>query len=274
MQRLHQQVLRNVKQDVMRDLGECEDADWDCSACLDADDTKFTEKTSVALTICAMSCNGIADCGLPHELKPHELQPCRLKNIPDACFPDCDGVSPALPLLLCPNPADIDNPRSSTFLLLHRSQPTPTEPHLTPFLVTRCEPSEPALQFHAVLCCSCPGHTAHLVQQQSPTTRANSRRDVPEMLFALWSLQQIGESEFNEVKHGVKRGHILRFDGGKENCLPPGIQPGSRYLVTAATDFCFNVSGPILAPIAPLTAESYPADGVPLVVIRKSPIAR
>jgi hypothetical protein len=271
MQRLHQQVLRNAKQDVMRDLGECEDAEWDCSACVDADDAKFTEKTPVALTICSMNCNGIADCGLPHELKPHELQPCRLKNIPDACFPDGDGVPPALPLLLCPNPADIDNPRSSTFLLLHCSQPTPTEPHLTPFLVTRCETSEPALQFHAVLCDSRPGHTAQLVQSflsQKPPPLVFGN-----VAFAFWSLALNG-SKFSEQKHGVKRGHILRFDGGEGNSLPPGMQPGSRYLVTAATDLCFNVSGPILAPISPLTAESYPTDGAPLVVIRKSPIAR
>jgi hypothetical protein len=218
MQRLHQQVLRNAKQDVMRDLGECEDSEWDSPTAALAltlmIDAKFTEKTPVALTICAMSCNGIADCGLPHELKPQELQPCRLKNIPDACFSDCDGVSPALPLLLCPNPADIDNPKSSTFLPLHRSQPTPTEPHLTPFVVTRCEPSPPALQFHAVLCDSRSGHTAQLVQsflsQQPPPLVFGN------VAFAFWSLALNG-FKFSERKHGVRNGHILRFDGGEGN---------------------------------------------------------
>jgi hypothetical protein len=275
MQRLHQQVIRNAMQDVKRDLGVIEGEEWDCSACDDADDAKFTEKSPVALTICAMNCNGIADCGSPHELKPHALQRCRLKNIPDACFPDwktdCDSLCPMLPLLLSPNPADIDRPDSSTFLLLRCSQPMPTEPHLTPFVVTRRDPSEPALQFHAVLCDSRPGHTAQLVesflsQKPPPLVRGN-------LAFAFWSLALNG-SKFSEQKHGVKNGHILRFDGGEENSLPPGMQPGSRYLVTAATDFSFNICGPILAPHSPLTAESYPADGAPLVVIRSSPIAR
>jgi hypothetical protein len=271
MERLLGRVIENVKSDVVRDLGACEDAEWDCSACDGADDAKFTEKTPVALTICAMNCNGIADCGSPHELKPHELQPCRLKSIPDACFHDCDGVSPALPLLLSPNPADIDRPDSSTFLLLRCLPPIPTEPHLTPFVVTRCDPSEPALQFHAVLCDSRPGHTAQLVesflsQKPPPLVCGN-------VAFAFWSLALNG-SKVSERKHGVKNGHILRFDVGEENSLPPGIQPGSRYLVTAATDFCFNICGPILVPISPLTAEAYPADGAPLVVIRRSPIAR
>jgi hypothetical protein len=274
MQRLHSRVIENVKSDVVRDLGACEDAEWDCSACDDADDPKFTENAPVALTIRTMDSKGVTDCGVAHELKPHALKPCRLTNIPAGCFPDCDGVSPALPLLLCPNPADIDNSKSSTFLLLHCLQPAPTEPHLTPFVVTRCEPSEPALQFHAVLCRSWPGHTARLVQsflsqQPPPIVRANARGEFPELSFAFWSLQSRGQG-FKEEKHGVKSGHILRF----ENSLPPGIQRGSRYLVTNATDFCFNICGPILTPISPLTAEAYPGDVAPLVVIRRSPIGR
>jgi hypothetical protein len=277
MQRLHSRVIENVKSDVVRDLGACEDAEWDCSACDAADDVKFTENAPVALTVLTMDSNGIADCGLPHYLKPHALQQCRLKNIPPGFFPDCDGVSPALPLLMCPNPAD-NNPKASTFLLLHCFRLAPAVPHLSPFLVTRCEPSEPALQFHAVLCDSRPGRTAPLVnefllQKPPPIIRANRRGEFPELSFAFWSLQSRDQC-FIEFRHGVKPGHILRFDGGEENRLPPGIKPGSRYFVTSATDFSFNICGPIVTPISPLTAESYPADGAPLVVIRRSPIGR
>lgn len=271
MERLLGRVIENVKSDVVRDLGACEDAEWDCSACDDADDAKFTENVPVALTIRTMDSNGMMDCGVAHELKPYALKPCRLKNIPAGCFRDCDGVSPALPLLLSPNPADIDRPDSSTFLLLRCLPPMPTEPHLTPFLVTRCDPSEPALQFHAVLCCSRPGHTAQLVQSflsQKPPPLVHGN-----VAFAFWSLVLNG-SKFSERKRGVKNGHIVRFDGGEGNSLPPVIQSGSRYLVTAATDFSFNICGPILVPISPLTAESHPGDGAPLVVIRRSPIAR
>jgi hypothetical protein len=285
MQRLHSRVIENVKCDVVRDLGACEDAEWDCSACDAADDVKFTENAPVALTVRTMDSNGIADCGLPHYLKPHVLQPCRLKSIPPGCFPDSDGVSPASPLLMCPNPAATGDYVSSTFLLLHGPQPPPTVKHLTPFLVTRCEPSEPALQFHAVFCDSRPGNTAPLVnaflflhsragcQTAQFVNEWLSRREPPSargvFSFAFWSLQCC-EDEFTEVKHGVKSGHILRFDGE----LPPGIQPGSRYLVTDAKPFSFNICGPIVTPISPLTAESYHADSAPLVVIRSSPIAR
>jgi hypothetical protein len=278
MERLHRQVIENVKSNVMRHLGACEDAEWNCSACTDAHDSKFTENVPVALTICTMDSNGVMDCGIAHELKPHVLKPCRLKSIPAGCFPDRDGVSPALPFLLCPNPADIDNPKSSTLLLLHCLQPALTEPHLKPFVVTRCEPSEPALQFHAVLCRSCPGHTAQLVQsflsqQPPPIVRANALGEFPELSFAFWSLQSRDQG-FKEFKHGVKKGHIVRFDGGEENRLPPRIKRGSHYLVTDHKDFSFSICGPILTPTSPLTAEAYPADDAPLVVIRRSPIGR
>jgi hypothetical protein len=278
MQRLHQRILDNVRQDIMRDFGACEVEEWDCSACSDADDCKFTEKAPVALPICTINCNGIADCGTAHDLKPHSLKFCRLKNIPTGCFPDSDGVSPASPLLLCPNPADIDTPDSSTFLLLHCSQPTPTAPHLTPFLFTRCEPCEPALEFHAVMCHSRPGHTAQLVksflsQQQPPGIRANSLGEFPSLSFGFWSLKRHG-SEFTELKHAVKNGHILCCGGGEENIFPPGMKPGSRYIVINAKDFSFDVCGPILSPISPLTPESYLIDDAPLVVIRRSPVGR
>ncbi len=277
MRQTHQQILDNVRQGIMRDLLTCENEEWDCSTCSDADDAKFTENAPVALTIRTMDSNGISDCGVPHELKAHALKPCRLSSIPALCFSDCDGLSPTLPLLICPNPADVSNSKSSTFLLLHCSQPMPTQPQLTPFVVTRCEPSEPALQFHAVLCNSRPGHTAQLVksflsQQPPPFIHTNARGESPDLSFAFWSLQS-DDQVFKEFKHGVKSGHILRFEGGEENPLPPEMKSGSRYLVTIATDFSFNVCGPILTPILPLTAESYPADDAPLV-IRRSPIAR
>jgi hypothetical protein len=281
MQRLLSRVVENVKIDVVRDLGACEDVDWDCRACDDADDSKFTENAPVALTIRTMDSNGMADCGVAHELKPYALKRCRLTSIPASCFPDCDGVSPALPLLICPNPADISNPKSSTFLLLHCSQPIPTEQHLTPFVVVRCEPS-PAVAFYAVLCSSRPGHTAHLVQsfrskQSPPIIRANARGESPELSFAFWSLES-DDQGFKEFKHGVKSGNILRFQGGKEGAglgwLPPGIKRGSRYLVTDHKDYSFTICGPILTPISPLTADSYPGNHAPPVVIRRSPIGR
>jgi hypothetical protein len=278
MERLHIRVIENVKSDVIRDLGACENKDWDCSACDDADDSKFTENAPVALTICTIDSNGIMDCGVAHELKPHSLKPCCLRNIPARCFPDCDGVSPALPLLICPLPsADIRNPKSksSTFLLLQCSQSTPTEEaHLTPLLVTRCEPSSPPFDFYVVFCCSCPGHTAQLVQsyrlqQPPPIIRANARGEFPELSLGFWSLQSQG-GEYREWKHGMKSGSILRFDGGEKI----GIKPGRPYLVTDAQPYSFNICGPILVPILPLTAESYPADDAPLVVIRRSAIGR
>ncbi len=128
------------------------------------------------------------------------------------------------------------------------------------------------------MCCSRPGHTAQLVQsflsqQPPPIIRANARGEFPELSFAFWSLQSRGQS-FTELKHGVKKGHILRFDGSEENTLPPGIKRGSRYLVSDHKDFSFTICGPILTPISPLTAESYPGDDAPLVVIRRSPIGR
>jgi hypothetical protein len=279
MQRLHERVIANVKQDIVRDLGACDDEDWDCSSCCDAEDARFTENAPVVLTICGMDSNGIADCGAAHHLKPHALTPCRLRSIPAGFFSDSDKLSPALPLLICPNPADICNPDSSTFFLLRCLQLTLIEPHLTPFLVTHCDPSEPNLEFtHAVLCSSCPGHTApqvrsFLLQQPPPCIRAIARGDIPIFSFGFWSLQSRG-TKFIEKKHGLKTGHILRFGPGKESSLPPGISTGCRYLVSNKTDFSFTICGPILSPVLPLTQESYPLDHLPFVAIRRSPIAR
>ena len=82
------------------------------------------------------------------------------------------------------------------------------------------------------------------------------------------------ESEFRESKHGVKKGHVLRFDALEDSALPPGIAQGRRYLVTDATDFSFNICGPIISPISPMTSQSFSADVAPLVVIRRSAIGR
>ncbi len=270
MQRLHSRVVENVKQDVARDLGACDDEDWNCSTCGNADDIKFTDNGPVALAICTMDSNGVADCQTAHCLKPFTFRPCSLRNIPSDCFSPSDNISPASPVLICPNPPDIDKTDCSTFILTHAMH-LPVGSYLAPFVVSRCQPSEPALQFYAVLCCSRPGHTAALVksfrlQQALPEARG-------ELSFAFWSLASRG-SEFHESKHGVKQGHVLRFGVGEGSVLPPGIAQGRRYLVTEATDFSFNICGPIISPISPMTSQSFSADIALLVVIRRSPIGR
>jgi hypothetical protein len=128
------------------------------------------------LAICTMDSNGVADCQTAHYLKPFHFRPCRLRNIPSDCFSPSDNISPALPVLICPNPPDIDKPDCSTFILTHAMH-LPVGSYLAPFVVTRCQPSEPALQSHAVLCCSRPGHTAALVksfrsQEELPEARS------------------------------------------------------------------------------------------------------
>jgi hypothetical protein len=269
MERLHKRIMENVKSDIMRDLGACEDEEWNCSACGDAD----ADDAPVALAIRTMDSNGIMDCGVAHKLKSFELKPCHHSNIDAFCFPDCDCAM--LPLFMCPNPADISKPESSTFLLLHRSQPTLTVPPWTPFLVTCCEPSSnPPLTFHAVFGCSYPGYTAKQVKQVQLQQLRNTTKP-PEFSLAFWSLKR-HESEFEEWRHGLKSGRMLRFDNAEGSCLPDGIKPGCRYLVTVAMDFSFNVCGPILTPILPLplTPESYPVGNTPLVVMRKSPLGR
>jgi hypothetical protein len=266
MQRLHRRVIENVKQDIARDLGACDDEDWNCSTCTEADDIKFTENAPVALAVCAMDSNGIADCGAALDLKPYTLKPCRLRNIPSGYFPPSDNISPASPLLIFTNAPDIDKTGCSSFILLHALNPTPPHPHMPPFLVTRCDPSQPALCFPCVLCSSHPGHTAQLVKsflshQEPPHARCK-------LSFAFWSLASRG-AEFTEFKHGLKKGHVLRFDG-EANGLPSGIVQGRRYLVIDATDFSFNICpGPIVTPTASFSSEE-----APLLVIRRSPIGR
>ena len=283
MERLHKRVIEMVQQDVMRDFGACEVEDWDCSTCGDAAHDTFTEDGPVVLNIRAMDANGVADCGVSHYLKPRIVTPCRLKNIPAGYFPDADAISPSLPLLLCPNPADINNPKCSTFILSHKTNLDSSTQHLTPFLVTRCWPSEPALEFHAVLCSSRPGNTDQLVNaflSQKHLPKAHSTSGIS---FGFWALTKnnftrdgTDFSEFKQLsissisKHGLKQGHILRFDGRD---LPPGIMRGGRYVVIVSRTFSFNVCGPIVCPVLPMTAEAFGADGLPLV-IRTSPVVR
>jgi hypothetical protein len=126
------------------------------------------------------------------------------------------------------------------------------------------------------LCSSRQGHTAQLVEsfllQQQPD--ANTGGQSPELSYGFWSIT-IQDSRVKNCKHGLKNGHILRFNRDEKNILIPGIQPGSRYLVTDSQPYSFNICGPILVPISPpLTAESYPDDDAPLVVIRRSAIGR
>ena len=49
MQRLHSRVVENVKQDVVRDLGACDDEQWNCSTCVDADGGLAYNKRSASL---------------------------------------------------------------------------------------------------------------------------------------------------------------------------------------------------------------------------------
>ncbi len=281
MERLHKRVLENVKSDILRELGACEDKEWDCRDCVDADDANFTDVVPVALSIRTIDSNGIMDCGVAHGLKSGDLLPCHLSNIPALCFPDCDCAT--LPLFMCPNPADISKPESSTFLLLYCSEPAPTDSPWSPFLVTCCESSSnPPLAFHAVFSSSYPGlpanqvqHAANQVQPQQPLPPPTicDKKKSPPFSLAFWSIKEKEDkSGYKDLRHGLKSGRMLRFDGGEGNSLPTGINPGCRYLVTDATDFSFKICGPILTPILPfpLTAESY----TPLVVIRRSPIGR
>jgi hypothetical protein len=264
MERLHKKVVDQVQQDIMRDLGACEDEDWDCSTCSEAADINFTDDGPVVMKISAMDTNGVAENGATHYLKPHILVPCRLKNIPAGCFPDADA-----PLLICPNPSDVENPKSSTFILLHKFSVDSDAQHLNPFLVTRCIPTEPALEFHAVLCYSRPGHTANIVKSfLFRTPLPHSEGDT--FSFGFWALKK-QETEFSELKHGLKLGHALRFDGVD---LPAGLKQGCRYIVVQPTSkFSFSVCGPIVCPVVPLAAEVLDRDS-PFLVYKRSPIGR
>ncbi len=269
MKRVHSRANENVQQDIKRDFNVCEHEDWDCNTCEEAAEPTFTENGPVSLSVHMMDPNGIASCTSAHNLKPRVLKPCRLMDIPLGCFSDADQISPTSPLLIYSNPTvDGGKTESSSFILLHDMKPTRDDPFLTPFLVTRCESSGPALKpFHAVLCSSRRGYTKQLLISLS--LRQEPPRIDGEVTFAFWAVgiptAGLG-SEFSELKHGAKKGNILCFDGGESNRLPRGIVKGRRYLVSDVTDFSFNICGPIISPILSLTS--------PFVVIRKAPVGR
>ena len=274
MQRLHVRALENVKQNIVHDLGSCEEEEWDCSKCGDADVERFTEDTPVSLNIRALDANGVANHGAAHSLIPGKSSVCYLKNVPPDVFPDSYGITPSVPLLLFRNPADpadTKDIKSSNFVMLRSVELSSNEQCLTPFRVTRWEPSHSASQsFNAVLCPSRPGHTKQLVE----SSRAG--RSPPQMkgefTFAFWALSSSG-SEIKEVKHGLKAGDFVRFDGPG---LPSCIAAGHRYLVGEASKssaWCFNVCGFIICPVAPYqrAADSSASE---FAAVRRSPIAR
>jgi hypothetical protein len=268
MQRLHTRVIEMVKENITRDFGVCEVDEWDCSTC---DDDEFLE-TPVVLDIHEMDENGVVDFGSPHRLKPHIFMPCRLNNIPVGYFPDAeenfDAISPSVPLLICSNPADkrFEAPHSSTSILLRETRLDSSTQHLTPFVVTLCWPIAPEREFHAVLCSSCPGQTARLVNAFASGRPPPEPHSGPHTRsFAFWALNVKDAYNISEQRHGVKPSHILRFDGRD---LPPGIMRGCRYMVTEATNFSFNVCGPIVCPVRPMTA------GSPLTVVLRSTVGR
>jgi ubiquitin/GTPase SAR1 family protein len=289
MERLHKQIIENVKQEIARDLGVCEVEDWDCSTCVEAADANFTEDGPVVLQICSMDAHGIAHCSDPHYLKPHIYVPCFLRNIPASCFHDACSISPSLQLLICPNPADLESPKTDTLgtseksktkyhcptvILLHTINLDPGTQHLTPFLVTRCVPGEPALQFHAVLCCSRPSHTEKLVKAALSQELLPVSHELSGFTFGFWALTRSGD-DFVELKLsgkcGLRPGQILVF--GSDN-LPPIIIAGSRYIVTRTTNYSFDICGPIVCPVSPFVADpSAPADSA-FTVIKRAPVGR
>jgi hypothetical protein len=287
MERLLKKTIENVKKDITRDLGACDDEEWDCSFSGDAAGAKFVEEGPVRLKICEIDTNGIARCSEPHYLKPNVYVPCRMKNIPAGCFSDSDAISPSVPLLICPNPVDIEKqiktldasetsetskskPHIPTVILLRQINLDQTKEFLNPFRVSRCVPSEPVLEFFAVLCRS----------QRSHTAKKLGGDDVPLPLekqeFGFWALTLSGTSyaELN-LKNasgiGLKVGHTVRFSGSD---LPPGIISGSQYIVKLASNYYFDVCGPIVCPAAPLAAEAFTPDDPPLLVIKRSPVGR
>jgi hypothetical protein len=280
MKRLLERTNEIVKEGIQRELGTCQDEEWDCRTCSDASDKNFTEDGPVTLRISSMDANGVAECETPHDLKHYVLRPCRLTKIPVGCFAFSDTVTSDVPLLICRNPADVKDP-STSVLLLHKLSFDSSKPFLSPFRVRRCVPSDPEHKFYAVLCPSVPGRTAELVKsflaQASPssTNMASPLSDIDDRKsFHFWSLKK-GNAVYSECKHPFKTGDILCFDGGEESSLPHFIKEGHRYLVTHETsNFSFSVCGPIICPISPFNSESSTCDEKQLVVVRRSPIGR
>ncbi len=268
--RLHKRAIKDVKKSVIRDLDACEDEEWDCSTCIDAHKEGFTEDAPVHLDICDLDNSGVADHGAPHNLIPCKFSKCCLCNIPANLFQDSDGIGPSTSLFLCRNPADpadTKDIKSSKFIVLRSVSLGAKEPCLKPFRVTRCAPHEGASQFNAVLCSSRPGHTKLLVES------FRSQLPLPpwqgELTVGFWALSFSG-SEIKELKHGLKPGDFVRFDGTE---LPSGITAGYRYLVSETgkpSAWCFNVCGFVVCPVVPWAAGR----ASEFKAIRRSPIAR
>ncbi len=273
MQRLHNKVIVIVKENVKCDIGECAADDWDCSSCKAADEeAHFTEDWPLVLKICSMDTSGVADLGAPHLLKPHVLMPCTLKGIPAGYFHHSESVSPKMRMFICRNPADPADStdfKSSTVVLLRASDFDSKTHHCHPFRVTRCFPKDPELQFYAVLCSSRPAHTKLLViDPEKPAPPG------PPLSFGFWALKlrnSESTNDYEEFKHGLKEGNVLRFSGEK---LPHEIVRESLYIVTVASSFSFQVSGPILRPVTALAADAASVLELPFVITRKSPVAR
>jgi hypothetical protein len=275
MKRLHTLVLQHVKESIARELGAAEDMDWDCATCVDEADTNFTEDGPTALHVSAMDENGVIHCESAHHIKPHALATCFLQNTPTKFFTGPSTLSHSTNLFICRNPADAEDSKdtkSTSFLLLLKIDFDSTTSYLVPFRVERCEPSGCKLEFYAVLCKSRPGLTAVLVNHflsKTPVPESKfmiSDDRSPSTQFRFWSLKK-GNSNFDQINHGLKVGHILRFHGSKDSVLPPGVAHGCRYIVTQIETYSFDVCL-IICPSEPLTAEAG------FVVVRRSPVCR
>ena len=118
---------------------------------------------------------------------------------------DIDHVA----LRTCSHPVVVESSKSTIVLILRDSdmylEPSSTTvtPVLSPFVVTRCAPEEPPLQFHAVFCRR-PGHTAAVVKSFLSKKPFPDSEGVP-FSFLFWSLMR-DDSGFSELRHGMKQG--------------------------------------------------------------------
>jgi len=270
MERLHCSVLNEIKQGITQDLGLCEVEDfflnWNCSTCREAD----ADNEPVSICIRAFDANGVLHSNTPHNLPPNKLYVCYLRNIPSGLFSDSCAIK-NMPLFLCRNPddpADSKEFRSSKMVLLQSRTFHSFEPHLIPFRVQICRSSGEEPEFYAVLCFSCPSHTKQIVESFRSSKLLPTLKG--EVAFRFWTLS-MKESEIKELKHSLKLGDQLRFNGTD---LPNGITAGCRYFVTETTNWSFNICGPIVCPESPLTPESSSHSKPSLIVTKRSPISR
>lgn len=229
------------------------------------------------MKICAMDINGIAQCTELHHLKPHIYIPCHLKNnIPAGCFSDSDAISPGEPLLIGPNPVDIEKPKGEigTVIILRQINLDRSTQCLKPFLVTRCVPSDPALEFYAVLCHSQPSRTVQLVEKALSNKPLPLPLDKPGFSFGFWTLTRCGTNyvEFKlSSSNGLKQGNTVSFSGSD---LPSGITSGCRYIVKSTTNWSFDVCGPIVCPATPFAPEAFSPDDSSFYIVKRSPVGR